>query len=148
MLGFGRFAVAVLATLADYEFAPGARPRVLVVDPRATVKCESWKQAHGAATLDLVPVDALAEEWVWPPNARPDAVIVCTSSDHANLRIAGRIQNLGPDTVIVLRMFDPEMAEFVNSTSDIHAKSLAQLTARGVAPKIAAYVQHPDPDRP
>jgi voltage-gated potassium channel Kch len=148
VLGFGRFAIAVLGRLAAYEFAPGARPRIVVVDPRATAKCESWKNAHGAARFELVPVDALAEEWTWPASERPDAVIVCTSSDHANLRIAGRIQNLCPETVIVLRMFDPEMTEFVNSTSAIHARSLAQLTQRAVAPRIASYVAHPNPDKP
>jgi Trk K+ transport system NAD-binding subunit len=148
VLGFGRFAIAVLGRLAQYEFAPGARPRILVVDPRASAKCESWKRAHGAGMLELVPVDALAEEWTWATNEPPDAVIVCTASDHANLRIAGRIQRLDASTVIVLRMFDPEMTEFVNSTSAIHAKSLAQLTEKGIAPRIAAYVEHPNPDRP
>jgi hypothetical protein len=148
VLGFGRFAVAVLSRLAAYEFLPGARPRILVVDPRASGKCESWKQAHGASILELVPIDTLAEECTWPTKEAPDAVIVCTSSDHANLRIAGRIQRLDPNTVIVLRMFDPEMTEFVNSTSAIHARSLAQLTERAIAPRVASYVEHPNPDRP
>jgi hypothetical protein len=148
VLGFGRFAVAVLARLAQYEFAPGARPRILVVDPRATAKCASWKHAHETARLELVPVDALAEEWTWLANEEPDAVIVCTASDHVNLRIAGRMQRLCPNVVIVLRMFDPEMTEFVNSTSAIHARSLAELTRHAVAPRIAAYVAHPNPDRP
>src|SRR6185436_19602585 len=148
VLGFGRFAVAVLNRLAAYEFSAGARPRIVVVDPRASANCESWNQAHGASRLDLVPIDTLAEECSWSVTEAPDAVIVCTASDHANLRIAGRIQRLDPRTVIVLRMFDPEMTEFVNSTSVIHARSLAQLTERAVAPKIAAYVEHPNPDRP
>ena len=150
LLGFGRFAAAVLQRLSTYTFASGARPRILVVDPRATIKCESWKlnAADGAAKLELVPFDARAEEWTWKVGEAPHAVIVCTSNDHVNLRLAGRIQRLGPDMVIVLRMFDEEMTGFVNSTSAIHARSLAQLTERAIAPRIRAYVEQPNPGKP
>lgn len=61
---------------------------------------------------------------------RADVIVACTDDELTNLHIAFNARELNPDIKIVMRMFDPELANWVEESLNIHtAYSTSALTA-------------------
>jgi len=149
IIGFGRPGKAVLDELALRSLQSGMRTEVVVVDPGAKGKVALWKDRHQMPLLTVTGETCVADDYAWPEASRPSVAFICTSEDHANLKLAHQLQrrpSASPQVAqdgepnadkmfVILRMHDSEMALLVTpSGSDfsecgnVHAVSLDRMT--------------------
>ena len=98
-----------------------------------------------ALGIPVIIADARREETLTKAGvAQADVVIPCTEDELTNLDIALDARDLNPDIKIVMRMFDPELAERVERGFGIHtAFSVSALAAPSfAAAAMRVNVQH------
>jgi Trk K+ transport system NAD-binding subunit len=98
-----------------------------------------------ALGIPVIIADARREETLVKAGvAQADVVIPCTEDELTNLDIALDARDLNPDIKIVMRMFDPELAERVERGFGIHtAFSVSALAAPSfAAAAMRVNVQH------
>jgi Trk K+ transport system NAD-binding subunit len=106
---------------------------VVGIEPEAD---SHFAQKAKALGIPVIAGNARLEETLISAGVkRADAIIPCTDDELTNLDIALNARELNPDIKVVLRMFDPELAERVEKGFGIHT---AFSTSALAAPIFAA----------
>lgn len=111
--GLGQLGVRIVAELVHME------QKVVAIEHNSESKYLGSARRMGAHVVidEAESIEALHAASI--ETAR--SIIVATDDDLINLKIAANVRQLRPDIHIVLRMFDQEFAERVNSTFEIGA---------------------------